>query len=68
MGVHTFLTGVRGIAAPMMAFQLVQHYSLAALGGFSAVLIVAATLLLLPEIRRSRVNRKGEILTEEVVD
>jgi MFS family permease len=68
MGVHTFLTGVRGIAAPMIAFQLVQHYSLAALGGFSALLIVAATLLLLPEIGRARSGNKGEILTEEVVD
>lgn len=68
MGVHTFLTGVRGIAAPMMAFQLVQHYSLSALGWFSAVLIVAATLLLLPEIWRSKLRRRGEILTEEVTD
>ena len=68
MGVHTFLTGVRGIAAPMIAFQLVQHYSLAALGWFSAILILAATLLLLPEIRRSRSRRRGEILTEEITD
>jgi predicted MFS family arabinose efflux permease len=52
----------------MIAFQMVQHFSLAALGWFSAILILAATLLLLPEIRRSRARRRGEVLTEEVSD
>jgi hypothetical protein len=68
MGVHTFLTGVRGIAAPFVAFQMVQHFSLSALGWFSAGLIIVATLLLLPEIGRDKAKRKGEVLTEEVID
>ncbi len=68
MGVHTFLTGVRGVAAPVVAFQLVQRYPLASLGWASAGMIVVSTLLLLPEIGRSRAKRKGEVVTEEVVD
>lgn len=68
MSVHTFLTGVRGVAAPIVAFQLVQRFSLSVLGGFSAALIVAATLLLLPEIGRWKGRRPGEVVTEEVTD
>jgi hypothetical protein len=68
MGVHTFLTGVRGVAAPVVAFQLVQCYPLASLGWASAGMIIVSTLLLLPEIGRNRAKRKGEVVTEEVVD
>ncbi len=68
MSVHTFLTGVRGVAAPVVAFQLVQRFSLSVLGGFSAALIVASTLLLLPEIGRWKGRRQGEVVTEEVTD
>lgn len=68
MGVHTFLTGVRGIAAPVVAFQMVQHFALSSLGWFSAILIVIATMLLLPEVGRDKARRKGEVLTEEVTD
>ena len=68
MGVHTFLTGIRGIAAPAVAFQMVQHFALSSLGWFSAILIVIATLLLLPEVGRDKARRKGEVLTEEVQD
>jgi len=67
MSVHTFLTGVRGVAAPVIAFQLVQRFSLPILGGFSAALILVATLLLLPEIGRWK-GRHGEVVTEEVTD
>lgn len=67
MSVHTFLTGVRGVAAPVIAFQLVQRFSLPILGGFSAALILVATLLLLPEIGRWK-GRPGEVVTEEVTD
>lgn len=68
MSVHTFLTGIRGVAAPMVGFQLVQHFAPAALGWFSAALIVVATLWLLPEFWRTTRMRKGELLTEEVAD
>lgn len=52
MSVHTFLTGVRGAIAPMVAFYAVGHFSLATMAFFTAGLIVAGSLLLVPEIRR----------------
>ncbi|MCL5995076.1 MAG: MFS transporter [Chloroflexi bacterium] len=51
MSVHTFLTGVRGVVAPIVAFQLVTSLSLDTLGWVSAGLIFIATLMLIPEIR-----------------
>lgn len=66
MSVHTFFTGVRGVLAPLAAFLLVQKYSFGVLAGFSAALIVAATLLLLPEIKFGRHARKGVALVEEI--
>ncbi len=66
MSVHTFLTGVRGVAAPLVAFYFAAKVSLGVLAGFSAVLILLATLLLVPEIRRGRNARKAPALVEEV--
>ena len=51
MSVHTFLTGARGVVAPMVAYQLLTTMSLGALSWISAGLIVAATVMLVPEIR-----------------
>jgi hypothetical protein len=66
MSVHTCLTGVRGVAAPVVAFNALQYFSLEAMGWFSAVLIVIATLMLLPEIKTLRARRAGQPLVEEV--
>ena len=54
MAVHTFFTGVRGVIAPIVAFQLALELPLAVLGFISSTLIVAATLLLVPEIKLGR--------------
>ena len=54
MSVHTFLTGVRGVVAPMVAFQLLNTITLIELGWISAGLIGIATLMLIPEIRFGR--------------
>jgi len=54
MSVHTFLTGVRGVLAPFLAFQVVRHFSPAAMGWIAGAMILAATVILLPEIRASR--------------
>jgi MFS family permease len=54
MSVHTFLTGVRGVAAPMVAFQLVEQFSLVEMGWISASLIGIATLMLIPEIKSGK--------------
>lgn len=66
MSVHTFFTGVRGVLAPLAAFTLVQKLSMGLLAGMSAALIVAASLLLLPEIKFGKRARPGAALVEEV--
>ena len=66
MSVHTFFTGVRGVLAPLAAFTLVQKLSLGFLAGLSAALIVAASLLLLPEMKLGKRGRLGAVLNEEV--
>jgi hypothetical protein len=65
MSVHTFFTGLRGVAAPLMAFHLVSHFTLPTLGIFSAALIFGSILFLLPEIRFGQ-GRKKPALVEEV--
>jgi MFS family permease len=58
MSVHTFFTGVRGLIAPLVGFALVAHWSMTAIGWLSAALILAATLYLLPEVKRGRLIRR----------
>jgi hypothetical protein len=52
MSVHTFLTGVRGLVAPLMAFALVARWSITGLGLVAAASIAAAIVILIPEARR----------------
>lgn len=66
MSVHTFFTGLRGVLAPVVAFQLVAHVSLSAISWLGAIMIVLATLLLIPEIKFGKGARRGTALTEEV--
>ena len=67
MSVHTFFTGIRGIIAPLCAFQLITKISLESLGWISAGLILTATLLLLPEVKFGRnARRAATILVEEI--
>lgn len=66
MSVHTFLTGVRGVLAPLVGFQVVRYHSLESMGWFSAGLILIATAMLLPEIRTFQKVREGQPLVEEV--
>jgi hypothetical protein len=65
MSVHTFFTGLRGVAAPLMAFHLVKTYPLPTLGWFTAVLIFLSILFLLPEVKFGK-GRKKPALVEEV--
>lgn len=51
MSVHTFFTGVRGIAAPILAFQLTQTLDIGAIALICAGLILVASLILVPEMR-----------------
>jgi len=68
MSVHTFLTGVRGVLAPVVAFYVVTVFPLATVAVLGSVLIFAGTLLLVPEIRESKRARKAPALVEEVSD
>ena len=52
MAVHTFFTGVRGVIAPLIAFQLISRLPIGQIGIICAVLIGLASLILVPEMRR----------------
>lgn len=66
MSVHTFFTGVRGVAAPLCAFYFVRQLPLTWLAIISCALIVASVLLLLPEVKFGRRARTTSALVEEV--
>lgn len=51
MSIHTFFTGVRGIAAPILAFQLTQTLDIGAIALICAGLILLASLILVPEMK-----------------
>lgn len=54
MSIHTFFTGIRGIAAPFIAFQLAQTLDIAGIAVVCAILIILASLILIPEARGER--------------
>ncbi len=66
MSVHTFFTGVRGVVAPFIAFQLVSGLSLQLIGWIAAGLILIAISFLIPEIKFGKDARKAAALVEEV--
>ena len=68
MAVHTFLTGIRGVLAPLAAFHAVQRWAPTTLGWASAGLILVACLVLLPEISSWKPRRTGEPIPEDVPD
>ena len=65
MSVHTFFTGVRGVTAPVAAFYAAQSLALGTIGLVCAGLILAASLLLVPEIRWARTARPGRVPGEQ---
>lgn len=66
MSVHTFFTGVRGLLAPVAAFFLIEHCTVGQVAAMSVGLILAGTLLLVPEIPEGRRGRRTGALVEEV--
>lgn len=68
MSVHTFFTGVRGMAAPLVVFQLVAHLSVAAVSVLSAGLIVLATVILLREVRGQLTRDPGTAIIKRSVE
>jgi MFS family permease len=51
MSVHTFFTGIRGVVAPLIAFQLITRFPVGQIGLLCAVLIGLASLILVPEMK-----------------
>jgi len=68
MSVHVCFTGLRGILAPIVAFQLAARWSVSSISWLGAGMIIVATLILIPEIKFGRSARPAAVLTEEVSD
>ncbi len=68
MAVHTCLTGLRGIIAPLVGFLLLSHYSVHIMALFSGALILISCVILWPERKVARPNPHAAPLTEDVTD
>jgi MFS family permease len=66
MSVHTFFTGLRGVIAPLVAFQLIASWPVSAISWLGAGMIAAGTMILIPEIKAGKHARRGAALTEEI--
>ena len=49
MGLHTFLTGLRTVAAPLFAYAVIEQISLGWVAVLGAGLMVVSSLILLPD-------------------
>jgi MFS family permease len=54
MSVHTFLTGIRGVMAPLVAFRLTGLIGIEVLGAVGALMILGSCYFLIPERRVRR--------------
>lgn len=54
MGLHTFFTGIRAVAAPVVAFAIVGRVSLSVVALAAAAMMVVASAVLVPEARAER--------------
>ncbi len=66
MSVHTFFTGIRGVLAPIVGFHAIASLSFGALGIMNALLIVGATMILLPELKHGHRGKPANALIDEV--
>ena len=64
MSVHTFLTGLRGLVAPVIAFRCAGLLSIEHMAWVCAGLILFSTLLMLPEWRNTRASQEPPPLEE----
>lgn len=59
MGIHSFLTGVRGIITPFLGFYLIEAMTMSALAWWAVGSILLGSLILVPEaliLRRGRIS------------
>lgn len=62
MGLHTFFTGIRAVAAPLLGFLVIERFDLETVAWMAAGLIVMSSMVLLPEARlerRAAIARNG---------
>jgi len=62
MGVHTFLTGIRGVLAPFLGFYLALYFPMSCIAIGAILMILVASALLLPEARSFYRRRQGKQL------
>jgi hypothetical protein len=60
MGVHSFLTGVRGLLAPLLGFYLIDWIKMSSLAWWSLGAIALASLMLVPEAKTLRRRRPAD--------
>ena len=56
-GLHTFSTGIRAVAAPLVGFLVIAHIALSSVALMAAGLMIASSMILLPEARAERAAR-----------
>ena len=61
MSVHTFMTGLRGVAAPAIGFALLKQFG-SGVALFSTALMIFACVIILPEVRLGKARRKGTVI------
>jgi len=66
MSVHTMMTGVRGLLAPLVAIPLVEVVPLPWVIGISLGLVFISVLMLVPEVKTLHRRRKAYPLNEEI--
>lgn len=54
MGLHTFFTGIRAVLAPIAGFAILGHVPLGTVALLAAGLMLAASFVLVPEMRAER--------------
>jgi hypothetical protein len=57
MGIHTFFTGVRATTAPILGFLVISRFALSTVAWVAVTLILAASVVLVPEMRAERARR-----------
>lgn len=59
MAIHTFMTGVRGVTAPYLAYLFVDAFSIRTAGWVAAGMVVLATVMLIP-LRRYETQKAAQ--------
>jgi MFS family permease len=68
MSTHTFFTGIRSFLAPALSVWLISYIPVTAVVGLSVLLILLASLMLIPELKSIRRRRSTTPLIEEICE